>query len=354
MKNLKIRKILFAVVCSLFISSNAYASESNFQLPFAPFSLGESFGCKSLIIPSAETLPSNPVIDEDLLPGWKSLKTRTEDDRTNETLTIKGSRIVYVKDKSGAKKGPFILIPAGGLVYDATIMNKHIPVGDKGILFGKTFVLKNKKVENETCRNFSILAGRSFEVGNSVITYLMPNKAHQPLVLWKTLDGVSIRPHPLDQYKVGHVPDSSTTRIFGVYTHSGQIADYAVFTAPKIQQETIKINGKDKTLLANSEWFKHFRIVPISCPLGHHIGLMVYNDMPILLDTKKELSLYEGYLKIKVKTIDSDGNVSFSLNGKTYQNKEGIDSLIGSGRSISGIENSIHIINNIMEKTNKT
>jgi hypothetical protein len=66
----------------------------------------------------------------------------------------------------------------------------------------------------------------------SILTYLMTGPKGGPVVLWRTLDGVSIRPHALDEYPAGQVPSKSTTRISGGYTHAGQIAEYASFSAP--------------------------------------------------------------------------------------------------------------------------
>ena len=115
--------------------------------------------------------------------------------KTIESLVIKGSSIVHKKNKDGKPTGPpLVLIPAGGLVYDATPLETHLPVGDRGVIFGHRAVLVKKDLQEETCRNFSVLAGRSFEVGDSVLTYLMPGPKGGPALLWRTLDGVSIRP----------------------------------------------------------------------------------------------------------------------------------------------------------------
>ena len=319
---------------------------ASYPLPFDPFMAPESFGCKHLLIPGAELLPRDPVTDPKVLPGWREVPMKDGKNRTIESLVIKGSTIVRQKDKDGKPTGPpLILIPAGGLVYDATPLEKHLPAGKQGVIFGQTAVLVNKTLQEESCRNFSVLAGRSFDIGDSVITYLMPGPRGGPAVLWRTLDGVSIRPHALDEYPVGQVPKKTTTRILGVYTHAGQIAEYTSFSAPMIVKETFRIGGKTKTVVANMEWFPHFRMVPISCPIGHHIGLMVYNDVPILLDTEHEMTLYGEYLRIRVTKIHEKADrVVFALNGRPYTGTKGIDSLIGSGRAIAGIRNTIAIL----------
>ncbi|MCL5953846.1 MAG: hypothetical protein M1509_04985 [Nitrospirae bacterium] len=329
-----------AILCS---GGGEAARAASYPLPFDPFLAPESFGCKHLLIPGAELLPHDPVIDPKLLPGWKAVPMKDGKNRTIESLVIKGSTIVHKKDRDGKPTGPpMVLIPAGGLVYDATPLETHLPVGDQGVIFGHRAILVKKELKEETCRNFSVLAGRSFVVGDSVITYLMPGPKGGPAVLWRTLDGVSIRPHPLDEYPAGQVPEKTSTRIFGAYTHAGQIAEYASFSGPLIVEESWRIDGEEKTVATNSEWFPHFRIVPISCPIGHHIGLMVYNDVPILLDTSHEMTLYGGALKIRLVTVhEKAGKVVFTLNGRPYTGSGGIDSLIGKGRAIAGIENTL-------------
>jgi len=335
---------LFAgILCS---RGGEAAWAASYPLPFDPFMARESFGCKHLLIPGAELLPRDPVIDSRILPGWKDVPMKDGKNRTIESLIIKGSTVVHRKDKDGNPTGPpLILIQAGGLVYDATPLENHLPVGDRGVIFGQKAVLMKKDLQEETCHNFSVLAGRSFDIGDSVITYLMPGPKGGPAVLWRTLDGVSIRPHPLDEYPTGQVPPKSSTRIFGVYTHAGQIAEYASFSAPLFVGEMWTIAAKTKTVAANMEWFPHFRMVPISCPIGHHIGLMVYNDAPILLDTEHEMTLYGGYLKIRVTKIhEKSGKVVFALNGRPYTGTGGMDGLFGRGRAIDGIRNTLSVL----------
>ena len=341
-------------MATFFVFFSEIATAQSYPVPFDAFISPESFGCKHLLVPGSEILPRNPVFDSEV-HGWKNVSMHSSRDKTIETLIIKGSQIVR-KTKNGKPFGdPLIYIPAGGLVYDATPLKAHLPVGDIGVIFGKRAVLVKKNVQEESCHNFSVLAGRSFPVGDSIITYLMPGPKGGPLVTWRTLDGVSVRPHPLDEYPVGHVPSKTSTRIFGVYTHAGQIAEYVSFSAPIIVDELWKINGEKKAIKANSEMFKYFRAVPISCPIGHHIGFMVYNDKPVVIDTSKSgIKLYDGYLKIKILKIEaSSGKVLYSINGKKYKNKNGIDSVIGRGRVVAGIKNTLNFYHNISVKKTK-
>lgn len=327
------------------------AMAESYPLPFDPFLAPETFGCKHLIVPGSEILPHNPVTDDQTVRGWRTLSMKNVHDKSVETLIIKGSIPVNENEKNKKTRKKAILIPAGGIIYDVTPINAHLPVGDTGLFFGKKARLDKKTLAEESCRNFSVLAGRSFTVGDSIITYLMPGPKKGPLVLWRTIDGVSVRPHPLDEYPAGHVPKKTSTRIFGVYTHAGQIAEYSAFSAPLIATEDWTVDGKKRTIPANSEVFPHFRAVPISCPIGHHIGFMVYNDLPMILPEGKTESLYGGYLKIHVKSISRDGKtVKFSLNGRDYSGRGGIDSLIGRGRVIVGIKNSLTTLEDLTKK----
>ena len=84
--------------------------------------------------------------------------------------------------------------------------------------------------------------------------------------------------------------------------HMKQVqVEFSNFSDPYMAQETWRIGGKSQTVTPLMEWFPHFRAVPISCPIGHHIGFMVTNDVPILPDTEHEMTLYRGYLKIRVQ-----------------------------------------------------
>jgi hypothetical protein len=341
--------LLFAILLRPLLPSEALAAQ--YPVPFDPFMAQESFGCKHLLIPGTMILPHDPVIDDHVLSGWKMTWMKSGSNRTIESLVIKGSMIGHRKDAKGVlSPDPLVMIPAGGLIYDATPFDTHLPVGDQGVIFGQTAVLLSKEVEEETCHNFSVLAGRSFSVGDQVITYLAPGPSGKPLVLWRTLDGVSIRPHPLSEYPVGQVPEKTPTRIFAVYTHAGQIAEYRSFSAPLIKEETWAINGKTRVITSNMEWFPHFRMVPISCPIGHHIGLMVYNDIPILLEPGNELSLYGGYLTIRVETVqEKTGKVVFRLNGRPYTGHSAIDGLFGQGRAIAGIRNTLSTVKKLAQ-----
>ncbi len=341
-------RTFFVFLSGLLFPSAGWAS--GYPIPFDPFLSPESFGCKRLLIPGSELLPKNPVVDDRIPAGWREVPMKKGGhNRTIESLVIRGSAIGHRKDASGrVSPEPLVLIPAGGLVYDATPLETHLPVGERGVILGKRAVLEKKEMAEETCRNFSVLAGRSFPLGDSVITYIGPGPKGGPLVLWRTVDGVSIRPHPLEEYPAGHVPPKTPTRIFGVYTHAGQIAEYLSFSAPMIVRENWRLGGQEKTLSANMEWLPHFRIVPVSCPIGHHIGLMVYNDVPVLIEPGKEIALFGGYLKIKVdRILEKSGETVFSVNGRPYTGHGGIDGLFGKGRAIDGIRNTLRILDRL-------
>ena len=82
----------------------------------------------------------------------------------------------------------------------------------------------------------------------------------------------------------------------------------------------------------------NFRAVPISCPIGHHIGFMVTNDVPIFPDTEHEMTLYGGYLKIRgQRSMKNPGRWSSGFPGFSIREPAGSTaSSDGAGRSGSG------------------
>ena len=76
------------------------ARAASYPLPFDPFMAGESFGCKHLLIPGAELLPHDPVVDSRVLPGWREVPMKDGKNRTVESLVIKGSEIVHKKTRT--------------------------------------------------------------------------------------------------------------------------------------------------------------------------------------------------------------------------------------------------------------
>ena len=64
------------------------------RFPSPPSSSPESFGCKHLLIPGAELLPQDPVVDSRVLPEWKEVPMKDRKNRTLESLAIKGSTVV--------------------------------------------------------------------------------------------------------------------------------------------------------------------------------------------------------------------------------------------------------------------
>ena len=64
--------------------------------PSIPSASPESFGCKHRLIPGAELLPQDPVVDSRVLPGWTEVPVKDGKNRTLESLVIKGSTVVYL------------------------------------------------------------------------------------------------------------------------------------------------------------------------------------------------------------------------------------------------------------------
>nr|EES53479.1 MAG: conserved hypothetical protein [Leptospirillum ferrodiazotrophum] len=90
----------------LFAGGEKATRASSYPLPFDPFLSPESFGCKHLLIPGAELLPHDPVVDSRVLPGWREVPMKDGKNRTIESLVIKGSSIVHKKDKDRNPVGP--------------------------------------------------------------------------------------------------------------------------------------------------------------------------------------------------------------------------------------------------------
>ena len=93
---LGISLVLFLSVGILFAGGGEAARAASYPLPFDPFMAGESFGCKHLLIPGADLLPHDPVIDSRVLPGWTEVPVKDGKNRTLESLVIKGSTVVYL------------------------------------------------------------------------------------------------------------------------------------------------------------------------------------------------------------------------------------------------------------------
>lgn len=288
--------------------------------------------------------PNNFTFDKRGVKNWKTLTFGKDKPNVVESLVIKGSR---VKNKT-------VIIPPGGLYYDAAPDKFSIPVGGESLLFGKGVVLEKMTVQEETDKNFEIMAGHPFHVGNHTLVYFFPTKNGLPILLWQTFDGTSIREKPLTQYKSGTSPDKEkwSTKIRGIYEKaSPKRAIYQSFSAPWISEETWKTeNGKKIVIKNNEEMFPGYRVLPISCPIGHHIGLMVYNDTPIVLQVGKPKTLLNGYLKLRVSKIDKKGNVDFVVNGQKKHGENGINSVYGLNRPTEGILNTIQILNHLTRK----
>lgn len=86
--------LVAGILCS---GGKGAARAASYPLPFDPFLAPESFGCKHLLIPGAELLPHDPVVDSRVLPGWTEISMKDGKNRTIESLVIKGSRVVHKK-----------------------------------------------------------------------------------------------------------------------------------------------------------------------------------------------------------------------------------------------------------------
>lgn len=91
--------------------------------------------------------------------------------------------------------------------------------------------------------------------------------------------------------------------------------------------------------------FDHMAYFPIACPIAHHIGGMVYNTQPIVIKPGHPVSLWGGYGRVEVVSIEGQA-VQFKMSSKSgstpvFTKTGNIDAVIGEGRAAHGILNTI-------------
>lgn len=390
-------------------------------------------------------IPSHPVFDFSGIPGWIHGKAITNAMKVTipkfEMLVIRGSRV----------RGNSVVIPAGGLYFDASPARGELPMtGASDYFFGKREYFVDYDARIHVTRNAVVAPGHMTAAGNHLYTLLspsIPKVVPDPVVHWRTFDGVSLRPWAFsvrwerpsasrpDQTpmtylqgviravdkKTGAVTFSTLT---GTAIHSEWWANTLLFEGRAHPDQSILSNGTgiviegidpgthtvtfhfvknglarpartltaftSPTLPENASlrsrmiaidgglavvlwpknaidghtvklWvysgvehrktgqfdfgFRHMAYVPIACPIAHHIGAMVTNTRPLALRPGKTLSLWGGYAKITVVSIQN-GVVQFrvaSESGSTpvLENTGTMDAVIGEGRAAHGILNSL-------------
>ena len=327
-------KILTLVSMILFLSTTNSFSESAYP-GFNTSAYQHKMTSTIDNVPGIYLMPHDFFQDRAGVPGWENVKIGEHRPSVIESLVIKGSRVI----------GQKVVIPAGGIYYDATPEAQSVMEGERGVFLGHTLTLVKKTVQEESFVHYQVKLGYNFHVGNHIFQYLFNTKTGIPALLWRTYDGVSIRPQAFTQYKEHSQAVIPQTRIHGVYSDSKfPFAKYEIFSGPWISEELWETsNGQILRIKANDPVGDHSRVLPISCPIGHHIGLMVYNTEPITLDLGKKTAVFKGYLRLKIVKITPDGHVIFTVNGRRETGYKGIDSLYGHGRAIDGIINTAKI-----------
>ena len=282
-------------------------------------------------VPRWKTLPDS-VSHFPPVPGWKSVQTDLKTPPVQETLVLHGIR----------RFGQAWIIPSGGILYDASPVAQSIRPGQKGLFLGTESVLLKTNLRIDRRKNVTIRKGQTSLVGNHLIRYLSPARVGQkevPAILWQTIDGVAIRKHPVMQVS-GNTPwprHSTLIRLRFDRVSSG-LVHYKSLSAPWFSSETWKIGRKTTVIGFNSVLPEdpRFRIVPIACPVGHHIGLMIYNSQPVVLRPGEKNVFLGGYLSLRPE-VPSSGSPSIEINGSGFP-LESSFLTFGTARNTSGIQ----------------
>jgi len=391
---------------------------------------------------SGDTLtPSHPVFDFAGVPGWIQGKKVTNSMKVTipkyEMLVIRGSK---VKDQT-------IVIPAGGLYFDASPARGELPMtGSQDYFFGKRYYFVDYDARIHVKKDAVVRSGQLTAVGNHLYTLLsppIPKVVLDPVINWKTFDGVSIRPwafsvrwtqpssrrpnqkpmtylqgvirkidkkngavtfaslsgtsihsewwaktlvyegdahenQRLVKENSGIVIDRIDNRTSSVTFHfimDGKKGPSRTLTVdrtstlpenPKARKKMIAIDASTAVVLwphdaisngsvklwvyaGVEQWltnrhnfgFEHMAYFPIACPIAHHIGAMVYNTSPLVLKPGSPVSLWGGYARIEVVSIQGQ-DVQFKISSRSgstpiFRKNGNIDSVIGGGRAAHGI-----------------
>lgn len=136
--------------------------------------------------------PQHPVFEFSGIPGWVRGKKVTNSMNVTipkyEMMVIRGTKIRNGK----------IIIPAGGLYFDSSPARGEIPMtGASDYFFGHRYYFVDYDARIHLARNSVVKSGAPTAVGNHLYTLLsppIPKVVPDPVVGWKTFDGVSIRP----------------------------------------------------------------------------------------------------------------------------------------------------------------
>lgn len=274
---------------------------------------------------------------EPSLPGWLSVQSNPDSPPVNETLAINGAK----------RFGNIVVIPPGGIFYDASPLAQGVPIGGEGVLLGHKMILLKTNMVIEEKKNIALRKGQVMVLGDHVIEYAFPAKSKGnlvPGVVWHTVDGVAIRPHAVDQSKAGETEPnhSGKTLIHLVYDRlAADSVHYVSASAPYFKNEAWEDESTGKTIILDFNSVlssdHRFSVIPIACPIGHHIGLMVYNTVPIVLPVGQVSTLFGGYLSAKPVPDASDKGFSLVLNGMEVPHFGKTMTVFGKSRNTYGL-----------------
>lgn len=148
-------------------------------------------------LPAASITPADPVFSFDGVPGWiqgKPFKNQMGVTIPKyEILVIKGSR---VKDNQ-------VIIPPGGLYFDASPARGELPMtGSADYFLGKKYYFVDYRPVILVRKNVTVDGAHWTGVGNHLYKLLsppVPKVVPNPVLVWRTYDGVSIRPWAITQ-----------------------------------------------------------------------------------------------------------------------------------------------------------
>ena len=143
-------------------------------------------------LPGATLLPENPVFDFQGIPGWiQGKKYKNQMGVTipkYEVLVIKGSRV----------QNNTVTIPAGGIYFDSSPARGEVPMtGAADFFLGKKYYFVDYRPEILVRKNVEVDSKHWTAVGNHLYRLLsppIPKVVPNPVLAWRTYDGVSIRP----------------------------------------------------------------------------------------------------------------------------------------------------------------
>ncbi len=183
--------LLAALLPPLLIPESARAANPILP-PFPPGLFYPVDNGKAPTMPGATLVLVKPVFDLSGLPGWIQGRKITNSMKVTipkfEMLVIRGSVI----------RQNTVVIPPGGLYFDASPARGELPMtGSSDYFLGKRYYFVDYDARIHVKKNASVRSAQMTIVGNHLYTMLLPPVAKvvpDPVVNWRTFDGVSIRP----------------------------------------------------------------------------------------------------------------------------------------------------------------